>query len=171
VNTFASRAGRLRPVVLFLTAIVAAACADDQSITSPLPNASKPQPAATADGASELTDAPVVTIDPARTGVIRTIGGFVELTGTVTCPAGLPAHIVAYLEQYDRKTNHSVSGFGEVYVACVGTPTTWYAPVTMVAGEPLPQRGRADVLFRYSVPGASTLEMKRSVRLVEDLLN
>ena len=168
---FASRVGRFRPVLLLVAAITLGACAADQSITSPSPNASQPRAQANVDGAVEMIDTPAILIAPSKTGVIRLKSGVVQLSGTVTCKAGILSHVVAYLEQYDRQTNDSVAGFGEVYVPCVDVPITWFVNITMSLGDPLPQRGRADVLFRASIPGVNAVEVKRSIRLVEDVEN
>jgi hypothetical protein len=158
-------------MLLLVAAITVGACADDQSITSPPPNASHPGATPSSDATLDATDAPVITIAPARTGVIRVKSGVVELSGTVTCKAGILAHVVAYLEQYDRQTNDTVAGFGETYVACVDVPITWFVSLTMAPGDLLPQRGKADVLFRASLPGTNAVEVKRSIRLVEDVEN
>jgi hypothetical protein len=44
-------------------------------------------------------------------------------------------------------------------------------PVAMTYGDPLPQRGRADVLFRVLTGGVTAPEVIRSIRLVEDVQN
>jgi hypothetical protein len=172
VYTFAARVGRARPMLMFVVATIAGACADDQSITSPRPNSSEPGITATAEAGVETTDATVVTINPNRTGTIRLKSGFVELSGTITCSkAGTLIRLVAYLDQDQRKTGDTVSGYGQVDVACDFTPTTWFIPVAMTYGDPLPQRGRADALFRVLTGGVTAPEVIRSIRLVEDVQN
>jgi hypothetical protein len=81
----------------------------------------------------------VITIAPARNGVVKS--GVVQLSGTVTCKAGILAHVIAYLEPYDRQTNDTVAGFGETYGACVDVPITRFVSLTMAPGDLLPQRG------------------------------
>ena len=166
---FASRGSRLRPVLVFLVAAIAGACADDQSVTAPRPNAVASMGVASTDAALDLADIPTVTITPARTGSIRVKEGFVELSATVDCSkSGLAIRVAAYLKQQQRPGNIGVAGSGESDVACVaGVAVPFFIPVVMNPLNPLPERGKADVLFKVLTTGVSASDVERAVRLVE----
>jgi len=163
---FASRAGRLRHILTLIAITTVGACADDQPITAPRQHASEPRAAADA-GALETTDATVITIAPDREGTIRTNSGNTVVSGSVTCSkSGDPFTMVAYLSQYDRKTQNSVEGFGDAFMICTTTAQPFQLLVVPNAGEGSPKRGRADVLFRALATG-QTVDVQRTVRLVE----
>src|SRR5690349_4305745 len=142
--------GRLRPVLLLIIATVVGACADNQSITSPRPNAAHASGVARTDGAVDLAELPTVTVTPAKTGTIREKPGFVELSATIACSkGGLPIRVAAYLTQQQRPGSVTVAGYGEGDVACVaGVAVPFFIGVTMNPLNPLPERGKADVLFK-----------------------
>ena len=176
VYTFAARAGRSRPMLMLVVATIASiagACADDQSITSPRSSSAEPGIAASSESAPETIEALTISVNPGRTGSIRVKSGFVELNGTLTCSApGTVVRVIAYLDQDQRKPGDTVSGYGEFDLPCADRPITWFVHVFMGSGDPLPQRGKADVLFRaYTVGGVNAPEVMRSIRLVEDLEN
>ena len=166
---FTSRGGRLRPALLLIAVTVAGACADNESITSPRPNAASAIDAARSQATLEQTAIPTVTVTPARTGTIRVKPGFVELSATVNCStSGLPIRVAAYLMQEQRGTNNAVAGSGEGDVACVaGVAVPFFIPVVMNPLNPLPEKGKADVRFKVLTTGVSAAEVVRSVRLVE----
>jgi len=168
---FVWRGSRLRPVLLLIAATVAAACADDRSITSPQPNAAQPRGVATTDATLEATVLPTVTINPAKTGTIRLSPGFVELSATISCStSGLSIRVAAYLTQQQRPGSTAVAGSGEVDVACrADLALPFFLPIVMNPLNPLPQKGRADVRFKVLTTGVDAPEVERSIRLVESV--
>ena len=165
---FASRAGRLRHILTFIAVTVVGACADDQPITAPRQNASEPGVVAAGAAALETTDATVITIVPDREGTIRTYSGYTVVTGSVTCStSGAQFKLVAYLSQYQRKAQDSVEGFGETSMTCTTSAQPWQLLIVPNAGEGAPKRGRADMLFRAMAAGVPSVDVQRTVRLVE----
>ena len=120
VYRFASQLSRLRPTVLLVAAGIVGACADDQSITSPHPDAATPSLAG-ANATPEATDPNVlaITVTPGKTGTIGTRTGIILLNVTTTCSkAGALIRLGATLTQYDRRTGAGVTGSGEIDFGC-----------------------------------------------------
>jgi len=163
---FASRAARARHVLTLIAVTTLGACADDQPLTAPREIASEPRVTATT---LETTDGAVVTIVPDRDGQVRTYSGYVVVGATLTCSTSGPTFkFLAYVDQFQRKAQNTVSGFGEAYITCTGGAQPWQLLITRNAGEEAAfTRGKADVLFRVISNDVSAEDLPRTVRLVE----
>jgi hypothetical protein len=165
---FASRAGRLRHVLTLIAVSAVVACADDQPITAPQQNVSEPRVVTAGAGALEATDALVITIVPDREGTIRMDSGNTIVSGTVTCSqSGAEFRLIAYLSQYQRKEQKTVQGYGDALMTCTTSAQPWELRVVPLVGNGPPKRGRADMLFRAIAAGIPTVDVERTVRLVE----
>lgn len=60
-----------------------------------------------------------------------------------------------------------MEGFGETFMTCTTTAQPWQLLIVPNAGEGPPKRGRADMLFRAMAAGVPTVDVQRTVRLVE----
>jgi len=164
---FASRAGRLRHTLMLVAFTIVGACAENQPFTAPGENASEPVVSAQA-GALQTIDATVISIAPDREGTIRTYSGFAVVSGSLTCSkSGEQFRLVAYLDQYNRKEQDTVSGFGDAVITCTSGAQPWELLVVPNPGEGSLKRGRADVLVRALDADVTAADVSRTVRLVE----